>query len=114
MMAEIWESDRHQEGGRRPLWVGETGRGGLIGDDDLREADAAGGFPPAQLFYILYRRLAEQGLRTAALWVKDKVVRRMHGYSPTNTSARVAPHLFVGGQQDKDWSPCGSWESRRS
>ena len=49
------------------------------------------GFPPAQLFYILYRRLAEQGLRTTALWVKDKVVRRMHGYSPADIS-RVAPH----------------------
>ncbi len=55
-------------------------------------------FPPGQLLYILYRRLAEQGPRATALWVKDKVVRRMRGYSPADIS-RVAPHLFVGGQQ---------------
>ena len=57
-----------------------------------------GVFPPAKLLYILYRRLAEQGLRATALWVKDKVVRRMRGYSPADVS-RVAPGLFVGGQQ---------------
>lgn len=55
-------------------------------------------FPPAQLLYILYRRLAEQGLRATALWVKDKVVRRLRGYSPADISG-VAPQLFVGGQQ---------------
>ncbi|MCU0519137.1 MAG: dual specificity protein phosphatase family protein [Anaerolineae bacterium] len=55
-------------------------------------------FPPAQLIYIVYRRLVEQGLRPTALWLKDKVFRRARGYSHPATS-EVAPRLFVGGQQ---------------
>ena len=55
-------------------------------------------FPPAQLIYILYRRLVEQGLRSTALWLKDKVFRRARGYSHPGIS-EVSPRLFVGGQQ---------------
>ncbi len=55
------------------------------------------GFPPAQLFYIVYRRLREHGLRTTWLWINDKIVRRTRGFSVPSVS-RVAPHLYVGGQ----------------
>jgi protein-tyrosine phosphatase len=54
-------------------------------------------FPPAQFVYILYRRIVEQGARTLWLWIQDKIVRRIKGYSPPYLS-RVAPHLYVGGQ----------------
>lgn len=55
------------------------------------------GFPPAQLAYIIYRRLIEHGVRPTAMWLADKVVRRTHGYSLPRISA-VAPQLYVGGQ----------------
>jgi protein tyrosine phosphatase (PTP) superfamily phosphohydrolase (DUF442 family) len=54
-------------------------------------------FPPAQFVYILYRRIVEQGARPLWLWIQDKIVRRIKGYSPPHLS-RVAPQLYVGGQ----------------
>jgi protein-tyrosine phosphatase len=54
-------------------------------------------FPPAQLVYIIYRRLLEHGVRTTFLWVQDKILRRMFGFSPPHIS-QVLPHLYVGGQ----------------
>ncbi len=53
--------------------------------------------PPALLFYIVYRRLVEQGFAPTRLWVKDKIARRTEGFSPPNLS-EVAPNLYVGGQ----------------
>ncbi len=53
--------------------------------------------PPAQLVYIIARRLVEHGLRATGLWIQDKIMRRMKGYSPPALS-KVAPHLYVGGQ----------------
>ena len=53
--------------------------------------------PPALFIYIVYRRLVEQGIRTSWLWVKDKLVRRIRGYSPPELS-QVTDLLFVGGQ----------------
>ncbi len=57
-------------------------------------------FPPAKLFYILYRRFLEQGLGVTGLWLRDKVARRLHGHSPTKLS-RVMQRLYVGGQQSR-------------
>ncbi len=57
-------------------------------------------FPPAQFFYILFTRLAEQGIRPTLQWVQDKLYRRFHGYSPPELS-RVRPQLFVGGQHSR-------------
>ncbi len=57
-------------------------------------------FPPAQLAYIIYRRLREQGLHTTLRWVQDKVVRRFQGTSPKE-SCEVAPGLHVGGQHTR-------------
>ncbi len=54
-------------------------------------------FPLAQLFYIIYRRLLEHGVRTTFLWVQDKILRRTLGFSPPHIS-QVQPHLYVGGQ----------------
>ncbi|MBN1248046.1 MAG: dual specificity protein phosphatase family protein [Anaerolineae bacterium] len=54
-------------------------------------------FPPAQLAYILYRRMVEHGLRPTWLWLVDKIVRRLRGFSPSHIS-RVTPQLYVGGQ----------------
>lgn len=54
-------------------------------------------FPPAQLAYIIYRRLLEHGVRATLLWLQDKVVRRVIGFSPPPIS-QVQPLLFVGGQ----------------
>jgi protein-tyrosine phosphatase len=47
--------------------------------------------------YIIYRRLVEHGLYTTHLWIKDKVVRRIQGFSPPEVS-EVQPRLYVGGQ----------------
>ncbi|MFP4346155.1 MAG: dual specificity protein phosphatase family protein [Anaerolineales bacterium] len=57
-------------------------------------------FPPAQLAYIVYRRLREQGLHTTLRWVQDKLVRRFQGTSPRE-SCEVAPRLHVGGQHTR-------------
>jgi protein-tyrosine phosphatase len=54
-------------------------------------------FPPAQMLYIVYRRLIEHGARATGLWVKDKFVRRTMGFSTPDIS-RVRPTLYVGGQ----------------
>ncbi len=54
-------------------------------------------FPPAQLLYIIYRRLVEHGLYTTYLWIKDKIVRRIQGFSPPEVS-EVQSRLYVGGQ----------------
>ncbi|HNT74749.1 MAG TPA: dual specificity protein phosphatase [Anaerolineae bacterium] len=54
-------------------------------------------FRPAQLIYIFYRRLAEQGSRVTWLWLKDKIQQRTHGFSLPEVS-RVEPLLYVGGQ----------------
>ncbi len=56
--------------------------------------------PPVKLLYILYRRLIEQGLGSTALWIVEKISRRLGGVSPAATS-HVYPGLYVGGQQDK-------------
>ncbi len=53
--------------------------------------------PPAHFIYIVYRRLVEEGLRAMWLWVQDKIVRLIEGYSPPYLS-QVTPHLYVGGQ----------------
>ncbi len=55
------------------------------------------GCAPALLVYILYRRLVEQGVRPTWLWLTDKLVRRMRGFSPPAIS-QVAPKVYVGGQ----------------
>lgn len=57
-------------------------------------------FPPAKLFYILYRRFVEHGLGVTGLWLRDKVARRLHGHSPAKLS-RVIKRLYVGGQQNR-------------
>ncbi len=57
-------------------------------------------FPPAQLFYILFARLGEQGIRPTYQWIQDKLYRRFHGYSPPELS-QVQPLLFVGGQHSR-------------
>lgn len=54
-------------------------------------------FRPAQLVYILYHRLAGQGLGPTWLWVKDKIQQRTRGFSQPAVS-RVQPLLYVGGQ----------------
>lgn len=54
-------------------------------------------YPPALFVYIVYRRLVEQGIRVSWLWIKDKLVRRIRGYSPPELS-QVTDLLFVGGQ----------------
>jgi predicted protein tyrosine phosphatase len=56
--------------------------------------------PPVKLLYIIYRRLIEQGLSSTALWIVEKVARRLRGLSPAATS-HVYPGLYVGGQQNK-------------
>jgi hypothetical protein len=53
--------------------------------------------PPAQLVYILYRRIIEHGLRTTWLWIGDKVARRTYGFSPP-AGSEILPGLYVGGQ----------------
>lgn len=57
-------------------------------------------FPPAQLLYIIYRRLVEHGFSATNMWVMDKVLRRVNGFSPPQVS-EVLPGLFVGGQQSR-------------
>lgn len=57
-------------------------------------------FPPAQLLYIIYRRLREQGLHSTWLWLADKITRRTRGFSAPATS-RVLPQLYVGGQHSR-------------
>ncbi|MDF1513113.1 MAG: dual specificity protein phosphatase [Anaerolineae bacterium] len=57
-------------------------------------------FPPAQTIYIVYRRLLEHGINTTYLWVMDKILRRVKGFSPPGVS-EVARDLYVGGQQKK-------------
>ncbi|MBN1876177.1 MAG: dual specificity protein phosphatase family protein [Anaerolineae bacterium] len=54
-------------------------------------------FPPAQLIYIIYRRLVEHGVKATAQWLQDKILRRVLGVSPFSTS-KIAPYLYVGGQ----------------
>lgn len=61
-------------------------------------------FPPAQLVYIIYRRLIEHGLSATYLWIMDKLVRRVKGFSPPQIS-EVIPGLYVGGQQTKRGLP---------
>ena len=55
-------------------------------------------FPPAQMLYITYRRLVEQGPRPTWLWLKDKLCRTLRGIGPASL-AQVEQGLFVGGQQ---------------
>jgi protein-tyrosine phosphatase len=55
-------------------------------------------FPPAQMVFIIYRRLIEHGILATYLWVTDKVLRRILGFSPPKIS-EVIPGLYVGGQQ---------------
>ncbi len=57
-------------------------------------------FPPAQLTYIVYRRLIEQGVGPMRLWLRDKIARRMTGFSPREIS-EVEPGLYVGGQHTR-------------
>ncbi|MFP4396090.1 MAG: dual specificity protein phosphatase family protein, partial [Anaerolineales bacterium] len=57
-------------------------------------------FPPAQLTYIVYRRLIEQGVGPVRLWLRDKIARRMTGFSPREIS-EVEPGLYVGGQHTR-------------
>ncbi len=57
-------------------------------------------FPPAQLFYIIYCRLIEHGIHVTYLWITDKILRRVKGFSPPKIS-EVTPGLYVGGQQTK-------------
>ncbi len=57
-------------------------------------------FPPAQLTYIVYRRLIEQGVGSVRLWLRDKIARRMTGFSPREIS-EVEPGLYVGGQHTR-------------
>ncbi len=57
-------------------------------------------FPPAQLTYIVYRRLLEQGVGPMRLWLRDKIARRMTGFSPQEIS-EVQPRLYVGGQHTR-------------
>ncbi len=57
-------------------------------------------FPPALFVYIIYRRLREHGIRITYLWVRDKVQRRLLGFSPSDLS-QILPTLYVGGQQYK-------------
>jgi protein-tyrosine phosphatase len=54
-------------------------------------------FPPAQMVYIIYRRLVEHGITPTYLWITDKILRRMKGFSPPHIS-QVQPGLYVGGQ----------------
>ncbi len=56
-------------------------------------------FPPALVVYILYRRLVEHGLRPTCLWIRDKFVRRIRGFSIPALS-QVAPGVYVGGQHN--------------
>lgn len=58
----------------------------------------------ALFFYILYRRLVEQGAAATALWIEDKVLRKTLGASPPFIS-RVTPLLFVGGQHRRHGLP---------
>jgi dual specificity MAP kinase phosphatase len=58
------------------------------------------GFPPAQMVYIIYRRIIEHGIIATYLWITDKVLRRVKGFSPSHIS-EVIPGLYVGGQQTK-------------
>ncbi len=55
-------------------------------------------FPPAQMVYIIYRRIIEHGIHATYLWVTDKILRRVKGFSPPKIS-EVSPGLYVGGQQ---------------
>ena len=57
-------------------------------------------FPPAQMVYIIYRRIIEHGMFATYLWITDKILRRVKGFSPPNIS-EVIPGLYVGGQQTK-------------
>ena len=57
-------------------------------------------FPPAQLVYIVYRRLIEQGVGPMRLWLRDKIARWMTGFSPREIS-EVEPGLYVGGQHTR-------------
>ena len=57
-------------------------------------------FPPAQMVYIIYCRLVEHGIYATYLWITDKLLRRVKGFSPPNIS-EVIPGLYVGGQQTK-------------
>ncbi len=58
----------------------------------------------ALLFYILYRRLVEQGVGPTLLWFADKLLRRIAGASPPFIS-RVSEGLFVGGQHRRHGLP---------
>lgn len=49
------------------------------------------------MIYIIIRRLVEHGLGATGLWIRDKIERRIEGYSPPALS-KIAPHLYVGGQ----------------
>lgn len=57
-------------------------------------------FPPAQMMYIIYRRLIEHGIYPTYLWILDKILRRVKGFSPPQIS-EVIPGLYAGGQQNK-------------
>ncbi len=58
----------------------------------------------ALFFYILYRRLVEQGPALTFLWIEDKVLRNLIGASPPHIS-QVMPRLFVGGQHRRHGLP---------
>jgi predicted protein tyrosine phosphatase len=47
---------------------------------------------------IVVGRLREQGIRIVRLWIRDHALRILQGMSPADT-CRIAPGLFVGGQQ---------------
>ena len=47
---------------------------------------------------IVVGRLREQGVRIVRLWIRDHALRIAQGMSPADT-CRIAPGLFVGGQQ---------------
>jgi protein-tyrosine phosphatase len=47
---------------------------------------------------ILLGRLREQGVPAVRLWIRDHILRAIEGVSPFDTS-RIAPGLYVGGQQ---------------
>ena len=57
-------------------------------------------FPPCALVYILYRRLLEHGVQATYLWIQDKIMRRIRGFSPPHIR-RVQSNLYVGGQHKR-------------
>jgi hypothetical protein len=50
--------------------------------------------------HIVVARVREQGLSTTWLWFTERTTRIIVGVSPARTS-RIAPNLYVGGQQQR-------------